>query len=34
MKVFVVDVVIATLTNCGVFTQWHAYDAKVALTWL
>jgi hypothetical protein len=31
--VFVVDIVDATLTNCEVFTQWHAHDAKVAPAW-
>jgi hypothetical protein len=27
----VVDVVDTTLTNCKVFTQWHAHDVEVAL---
>jgi hypothetical protein len=30
---FVVDVMDATLTNCEVFTWWHAHDAKVALVY-
>jgi hypothetical protein len=29
----VANVIDATLANHGVFTQWHAHDAEVALTW-
>jgi hypothetical protein len=32
-EVFMVDDVDVAMANCGVFTQWHAHDAKVTSTW-
>ncbi len=32
-KVFVANVVEATLANHTIFMHWHAHDAKVASTW-
>jgi hypothetical protein len=32
-EVFVINVVDATLANCGVFMRQHAHDVEVASTW-